>query len=127
MARGKDAHEARQAAVALLGKPLSRRARSCCELCGEGGPLAVLVVDGYPDEDPDEDWAILACERCRSLTSKRKPAPDTLRFLETAMWAEVQPVQVIAVRALRGMAPDVPWAQEALDGLWLSEELEALL
>lgn len=118
MARRKDQHDARKAAVAALGKGLSRRARSRCELCGEGGTLRVVEVSGGPDT-PDEDWALLLCDRCREADPRDDPA--TLRFLETAMWSELAPVQVMAVRRLRGL--DVGWAREALDGLWLEPEI----
>jgi len=118
MANRRDRHQAHQAAVAALGKGLSRRARSLCELCGERASLAVTEVPGGPEE-PDEEWALLLCERCRTLGDQ---PPQTLRFLETAMWSEVAPVQVTAVRALRAL--DVAWATEALDGLWLDEAMQ---
>jgi protein PhnA len=119
MARRKEQHQARIDALNALGKPLSRRARSKCELCGEGGPLKVSAVDGGPDE-PDEDWALLLCERCRALPEQ---SPETLRFLETAVWSELVPAQVMAVRALRRV--DAAWAREALDGLWLDDDVSA--
>jgi protein PhnA len=121
MANRREVHHARRAAVAALGKGLSRRARSRCELCGEGGPLAVVELDGAPEE-PEEDWALLLCARCQALD---EAPPETLRFLTTAMWSEVAPAQVQAVRALRGLAED--WAKEALDGLWLDEAISARL
>jgi protein PhnA len=120
VARRQREHEARQQAVAALGRGLSRRARSRCELCGEGGPLAVVEVAGGP-EDPEEDWAALLCERCRDLPSAE---PATLRFLEGAVWSETVPAKVLAVRAARELAArDVAWARDLLDGLWLEDEL----
>lgn len=125
MARGKDAHDAAKAALAALGKPLSRRARSQCELCGDGGPLSVVAIDGNPDDEPSEDWALLLCSRCAELVDGRRLPADSLRFLETAMWSELRPAQIAAVRALRRL--DADWAREALDGLWLDDEVEALI
>jgi len=125
MASRRDRHHAHKAALQALGKGLSRRARSRCELCEAAGErLQVTEVTGSPEEEPGEDWALLLCDRCRELTDKGPDRDlDTLRFLTTAMWSEVQPVQVAAVRLLRRL--DVPWATEGLDGLWLDEEQEA--
>jgi len=131
MASRRDRHQAHLAAVAALGKTLARRAKSCCELCEASGRLSVTEVPGGP-EDPSEDWALLVCERCASVATGevarlrlRDDERDTLRFLTNAMWSEVRPAQIAAVRALRGL--DVPWATEALEGLWLDEAVEALI
>ena len=125
MASGRDAHRAAQQAVASLGKALSRRARSGCELCGESVGCRPLLVPPAP-EDPDIEHAILACERCReALTGKRRPGSDAdYRFLETVMWSDVAPAQVAAVRLLRALAADgVQWAAAANEGLWLDDAI----
>jgi protein PhnA len=128
MARGRDAHEARQAELNALGKDLSRRAGSVCELCGgRETPRPFLVP---PPDEPDLDNAILACERCRALLGGPKLPRDAsdLRFLEKAIWSEVPAVQVAAVRLLRRLAAaGVSWATEADQGLYLSEDVEARL
>ncbi len=127
MSRGREKHQARLSAVAGLGRNLSRRARNHCELCGEGGSLKVIEVEPV-FEEPDEDRAILVCPRCEGALGKRRPDPMSLRFLENTIWAEVQPVQIAAVRLTRALAADgVPWAADALDGLYLDEEMEELL
>ena len=125
MAKGRDKDQAHKAAVAALGKNLSRRARSRCELCEESGRLVVTEVAGSPLEEPDEAWAALLCERCISLVGGKKVDTSALRFLETAMWSEIRPVQILAVRALRTV--DEAWAREANDGLYLDPEVEELL
>jgi len=129
LARGLDVHNARKAAVSALGRDLSRRARSKCEVCGEGGRLTVLEVPPV-EEDPSTDRAVLACDRCCGLPGggmKRVDA-NTLRFLGESMWSEVLPAQLMSVRLVRALAETgVPWAQEAADGLWLDEEVEALV
>ncbi|TNF29369.1 MAG: phnA protein [Deltaproteobacteria bacterium] len=125
MARGRDAHQARLGAVAALGKNLSRRASSRCELCEGDEDLRVMEVPPV-DEDPDEDAAILACRLCREdIDSKKLYDLARLRFLETAMWSETAPAQVAAVRLLRRVAEREDWAREALDGLWLDEDMQA--
>lgn len=129
MARGRERHDARMAAVAGLGRELNRRARSKCELCGEGGSLKVVEVLPAPDE-PDVDAALMSCARCRPLVEDGRSRDDTatLRFLAEMVWAEVAPVQIVAVRAARALAEQgVDWAQDAVDGLWLDEAIEARL
>lgn len=127
MATRRDRHHAHQAALHALGKSLSRRAHSRCELCEASGVrLDVVEVTGSPEEEVTEAWALLVCERCADVVEGRcRDDVDTLRFLTTAMWSELQPAKIAAVRALRGV--DAPWAREALDGLWLDEETEALI
>ena len=94
MARGKDIHDAHAAAVAALGRPLSRRARSRCELCEDTGALKVVEVPPTWEE-PDPEAAIMACERCRDLLETRRlPDAAGLRFLEAVMWSEIAPLQV---------------------------------
>lgn len=123
MAKGRDKHQAWQQAVAALGKNLSRRARSKCELCESSARLKVVEVDGNPHEEPDEDWAVLVCSACEALMGGDQQGP--VRFLESSMWSEVPPVQIAAVRALRSV--DEPWAEAALEGLYLDPALEELL
>ncbi len=125
MARGRAQHDAKQQALAALGKDLSRRAGSACELCGgKDTPRPTLVP---PPSEPDLSTAILACARCRDLLGGgRLGPPDDLRFLLSTVWSDVEPVQVAAVRLLRRLVRDeVAWAQEAEDGLYLDEDLEA--
>ena len=124
MARGRDAHHARLAAISRLGKTLTRRAGSVCELCADSLDLRPVEVAPEPEE-PEADHAALLCARCRDLITAKKLPRDTddLRFLETSVWSEVPAVQVLAVRLTRRLAAqDVQWATDALDGLWLDED-----
>jgi protein PhnA len=129
MARGRDRFDAHVAAVHALGKDLSRRAGSVCELCGGGDDLRVLEVPPV-DEEPDVDAAMLACARCRDVIEVKKLPADTtdLRFLEGAVWADPVPVKVAAIRLLRRLADHgAGWASECLDGVWIPEEVEERL
>lgn len=125
MAKGRDKHQAKQAAVQALGRGLNRRAKSHCELCAESTSLKVVELSGSPFEEPDEDWALMLCTRCEGLTTGGKEPANTLRFLETAVWSEVQPVQVQAVRLIRVV--DAQWARDCAESLYLDPEIEALL
>lgn len=125
MAKGRDKHKAHQDAVNGLGRSLNRRAKSHCELCAESTSLKVIEVSGSPFEEPDEQWALMLCGRCEGMVSGAQEPANTLRFLETAVWSEVQPVQVQAVRLIKGV--DATWAQECAESLYLDPEIEALI
>lgn len=125
MARRRDQHHARAEAVDALGKDLSRRARSACELCGDRAPLVAHEPAPVPAE-PELEAAFLACEPCRTALGGRIQDPNALRFLEAAIWSELPIVQIAAVRLLeRLVEDDVAWARSAADGLWLDEDMRA--
>ncbi len=128
MAKGQQKFKEHQEKVALLGKPLLRRARKRCELCEESGvSLRVLEVAPTPAE-PDPDHAIMVCSTCEDAVSTEKPDANGLRFLESIIWSEVQPVQVTAVRLCRKLAAaKVNWAQALLETVYLSPEVEEWL
>lgn len=130
MARGRDAHQAHLSAVAALGRNLSRRASSRCELCEDRETLTVVEVPPAREE-PAEDRALLLCPRCSGLVNKGLPKrvnADELRFLEQAVWSDLLPAKLAAVRLTRKLAAQgVPWAQDILEGLWIDEDTEALL
>lgn len=94
--------------------------------------MDLRVIEIAPTGDhPSEEAAILACADCRELIDgkpKKLPPSDTLRFLETAVWSEVTPAQIAAVRLARRLASEsVSWAVDLLDGLWLDDEVAALV
>lgn len=129
MATRKDRHDARVQAVAGLGKVLSRRAGSRCELCSGDQDLRVIEVPPV-DEDPHVEAALLSCGPCLERHGAKHPArdADALRFLETAAWADPVPVKLMAIRWLRRLSDaGVDWATEILDGLWVPEEVQELL
>lgn len=127
MARGRDQHHARQAAIAGLGRTLTRRANSSCELCGQRETLRVIEVPPFP-EHPNEEAAILACECCRLQFEAKAPNPEQLRFLEASVWSETIPVQIASVLLLRRLAiSDVDWAKDCLEGIWLDENIQTRL
>jgi len=130
MSRGRERHDARTAAVAALGRALSRRARNRCELCEDHTSLQVVEVEPV-FEEPDSERAVMACGRCAGLLAAGRgprPAPSTLRFLEGSVWSEVLPAQLAAIRITRGLAAaGTDWATDLLDGLYLDPETEDLL
>ena len=129
MSRGRDAHQAHLQAVTMLGKNLTRRAGSLCELCNGADDLRVIEIAPV-SESPSEDAAILACAACRDvLTAKRLPKDtSTLRFLEGTVWAEPLPVRVAAIQLLRRLAHDnTEWASQCLESLWIDDDVRARL
>ena len=127
MAKGRDKHAAHVAAVAALGRTLSRRARNRCELCDTSTSLKVIEVEPT-EEEPTEERAVLVCASCESALAGRKVDSNAFRFLEGVVWSEILPVQLCAVRLLRDFATaDVAWARECLDGLFLDPETENLV
>jgi len=96
-------------------------------VCGDSGRLDVVEVQGNPEPEPEEAWAILACSRCQEAMEGRWEAGE-LHFLQTAVWSDVRPAQLVAVRLARKVAESgVTWARDLLEGLYLDEETEALL
>lgn len=71
----------------------------------------------------------MLCARCQDLVSgKLMGDPNQLRFLEESIWSEVLPVQLAAVRLVRKLAADgESWAVDALDVLYLEEEVEQMV
>jgi len=127
MAKGRDKHAAHVAAVAALGRTLSRRARNRCELCDTSTALKVVEVEPT-EEEPTEERAVLICASCETALAGKKVDTHAFRFLEGVVWSEILPVQLSAVRLLRQFAAsDVAWARECLDGLFLDPEVENLL
>ncbi|MBP6783103.1 MAG: hypothetical protein KA152_04905 [Verrucomicrobiales bacterium] len=129
MAKGREEHEARMAVLNSFGKDLARRAKSKCELCERGGEKLSIFEVPPERRDPDIDRCLLLCERCREQSEdvKRFKGGEHWRVLVGMAWSGVPMVAVMAVRLLRRQAASQDWAREALDGLYLDEEIETLV
>lgn len=127
MVGGYEKHQARVAAVNLLGKDLARRAKRSCELCTESGvSLSIYEVEPVPTE-PDPEHCLMLCETCREqLEQPKKLNPHHWHCLSTAIWSELPVIQVTAVRILR-MLDKEDWANDLLEQVYLSPEAEAWL
>ncbi|MDF1861445.1 MAG: hypothetical protein P1U87_14610 [Verrucomicrobiales bacterium] len=127
MAKGYQANQERVAILKSFGKELARRSRSKCELCETtGAALSVFEVPPESKNNPDVDRCAFLCESCHEQAGnlKRFRPGEHWRCLAQTAWSETPAVQVLAVRLLRRQADRQPWAQEALDGLFLEEPLE---
>lgn len=97
------------------------RAHDRCELCSASNELSVYTVP--PDEGPSADRAILVCQDClHQLSGQSELTPSRWTFLKDCMWSEVPAVQVVSWRMLHRLKSE-SWAQDALDQLYLDDEL----
>lgn len=129
MAKGREEHDARAAVLNSFGKDLARRAKSRCELCENGGlKLSIFEVPPVPRE-PDPGRCLLLCEACAGAAADhgKFQSGDQWRFLAEQAWNENPMVQVMAVRLLRRLSKNQDWAREAIDGLFLDEDVEILI
>ncbi len=95
-----------------LDKNLFDRAGGVCELCGSAQDLVQHTLK--------EEHAVLVCGACNA--AKETPGADEThwRCLETSIWSEHAPVQVISYRLLRDLG--TAWATDLLDQVYLDEE-----
>ncbi len=125
MGKGYETHQARMLALQGLGKDLARRAKSKCELTGAAGvPLRPYEVPPVADE-PDFERTLLVSEACHEVLER----PDKLhgrewQCLAEAVWSEMPAVQVVAWRMLNHLAKREDWAREAIEEVFLDEEVE---
>jgi protein PhnA len=125
MAKGYELHQARMMALQGMGKDLTRRAKSKCEITGASGvPLRPYEVPPV-GADPDIDRTLLVSEECLEMLEH----PDRLagrawQGLAEVVWSEMPAVQVVAWRMLRELAKREDWARETLEEVFLDPEVE---
>lgn len=125
MAKGLEKHQARVAKLNALGKDLTRRAGSKCELCSSSGTaLSVYEVPPAQDE-PTADDCVFICETCkRQLENSKSLDANHWRCACESVWSEVPAVQVVAARVLDRLGRREVWAREALEAVDFDEEVE---
>lgn len=125
MAKGYELHQLRMMALQSLGKDLTRRAKSKCELTGVAG-VALGPYEVPPvAETPDIERTLLVSATCREMLEH----PDRLtgrtwQCLAESIWSELPAVQVVAYRMLQKLASSEDWAREVLDEVFLDPEVE---
>lgn len=129
MAKGREEHEARVAALNAFGKDLARRAKSKCELCERAGERISIYEVPPVSREPEFERCLLLCGDCLEQASepKRFRPGEHWRVLAGQAWSENPMVQVMAVRLLRRQAASQDWARSALGELYLDEDVEALV
>lgn len=124
MTKGYDKYHTRLNELSRLGKDLTRRAKSCCELCDASGvKLSIYEVPPVPIE-PELDQCLLLCQTCYDqLNQPKSIQPDHWRCLSKAMWSTLPTAQVIAIRMLHFLADKTDWAAELLEQAYLDDEI----
>jgi protein PhnA len=114
----------RQYEVSWLGKDLTRRSRSSCELCSaDHTRLRIFEVAPIP-ETPSIHHCVFVCETCHSqLISHSKLDGDHWRCLHTAAWSIIPAIQVTAVNLLTRLQNEL-WARLLLEQIYLPPEVE---
>ncbi len=128
MSKGYDRHQERKAAINALGRALARRAKSSCELCEDSGTsLRPFEVPPSGDE-VDFERTLMLCEPCFTALEKGRPEGARWNFLSAAVWNELAPAQVCAVRLTRILAESgQTWRPGRLEDLYLPPEVEEWL
>ena len=111
-----------RAAVGRLGKPLTRRSRGKCELCGSDKGVRGFELIPYPEE-PSMDRALMACERCREWLEFGKADAIDAWFLSEAVWSPHAPVRLGAARMLLLLDDSGnPWIMDTFDAAGVDPE-----
>lgn len=85
---------------------------------------ALCTTPGASPVDLPVDETVTACPACaKALTGEIDPARDW-SFLTDAMWSEDEGTKIAAYRLLRALSAQA-WAAEALDTLWMEDDLQA--
>lgn len=103
---------------------VKERSNGKCELSGEAGNLHLYEVKPAPQNITD--GLIMICEKVLNQVEKREE-PDAgywEKILPASMWSEVPGVQVVSWRMLNRFRNET-WAADALDMLYLDEEMLA--
>lgn len=98
---------------------LLERANSQCELCG--------ASDGLTTFEAHEDEILVTCSTCHSQIEQSGDLDvHHWRCLNDSMWSQEAAVQIMAWRLLTRLAAQGEgWAQDALDMLYLEEDVLA--
>ena len=124
MAKGLEKYQERQRRLSLFGKDLTRRSRSCCELCGKSGQkLAIFELPPVP-VDPEIDRCLFLCSVCSDrIENPKSIVGDYWRFLSETIWSDIPTVQILAARILDCIGRKEQWAIDVLDDAYLDEEI----
>jgi len=104
-----------------MQKVLSQRNNNQCELCQSEAPLAPFLVPASPDTTANSH--VHLCAVClKNIAAQEDCDLQHFRCLTNSMWSPTPAVQVLSYRLLHNCVPE-NWAQDAIDMLYLEDEL----
>ena len=107
MARKLEEYQQRQKDLSLLGKPLARRAKSKCELCGDATSLKIYELNPQTDVIPER--CCMLCDVCSIQLASGNLDPNHWYCLNDAMWSEIPVVQALSFKLLNQLQTDHGW------------------
>ncbi|WP_261593116.1 PhnA domain-containing protein [Pseudoalteromonas holothuriae] len=103
---------------------LQTRSTNQCELCTSTSELSVYEVP--PVVEAHSDKSVYLCQSCLfQIEEKRDLDVNHWHCLNDSMWSQVPAVQVVAYRMLKRLSVENGWAQDALDMLYLEDEIRS--
>ena len=104
---------------------LQERSLGKCEICQADAPLQVFLVPESPDTSVHSHAHLCDCCETQINTSTTNSGSldlQHLRCLSNSMWSSTPAIQVLSYRLLHKCLAE-PWAQDALDILYLDDNL----
>lgn len=109
-------------ALMSIEKALIERSNNQCELCAATDNLSVYEVP--PVTETHSDKCIYTCQTCKDqIENSSELTPTHWHCLNDSMWSQTPAVQVVAYRMLSRLASDNGWAQDALDMIYLEDDV----
>ncbi len=105
---------------------LEQRAENKCELSGATEDLVVYALPPENDENNADKCILVNKELYNQLMGDTEIVPNQWRCLTESMWSTIPAVQVVAYRQLHALAGSAEtWAQDALDMIYLGDDVKA--
>jgi protein PhnA len=124
MAKGYEVNKKRQEELDLLGRELTRRSGSKCELClASGTKLNVFEIPPSSGE-PDSERCVFICGTCLSGIFEPVKLNDHWRCLNEAIWSEVKSVKILSLIILKKISSKNSWAGDIIEEVYLDEDDE---
>lgn len=111
--------------VMNIEQTLMQRSDSKCELCRNSEQLAVYSLPESPVSE--NEAALLLCITCRNHLADNDALDQSSKHwhcLKDSMWSPIPAIQVLSYRLLHRLQEE-PWAQDALDMLYLEDDIKA--
>lgn len=122
MAKGYEINKKRQEELNILGRELTRRSGSRCELCSSSGvKLNVFEIPPVKGE-PDSGRCVFICDICVTGFSEPVKSADHWRCLNESIWSEIRPVKIISAVILKKISAKYSWGADILEEVYLDDE-----